>query len=90
MRKSILVIDTPETCRECPCGKEINNHYCIRYECSVLVQNMTKQEYKKEKPDWCPLKEFPQKMVEENRWFSDEYAQGYNACIENIIKGIDK
>lgn len=41
------------------------------------------------KPDWCPLMELPQKMAEENRWFSEDYAKGRNDCIDKILKGVN-
>ena len=93
MSKSILLIDTPENCRDCPCGKEIYNHYCVRYECSVISQNITKEEYKKEKPDWCPLKEIPKKKkprkIHDNNlghFHVSAFDKGYNKCIDEILQ----
>lgn len=87
MSKGILVIDMPERCSMCKfLQKETEKcRYCreLGLDCSV-------GEYMKSTPngkaDWCPLKEVPKKMAEETRWFDIEYAKGYNACIDEILK----
>ena len=76
MRKSILVIDTPNCCGECEMS---GTGVCRKWNMKDL----------KTFPKDCPLKEVPAKMTEENRWFSKEYAQGYNACIDEILKERD-
>ena len=78
MSKSILVIDTPENCGQCPCFLEVATDCC-----GVNGKDIDGHS----KPDWCPLTELPQKMVEENRWFSEDYAKGRNDCINEILKG---
>lgn len=102
MSKSILVIDAPNNCSECRlksddagktvCGmlfdmKEIIEEKGLpnkfRYMHRIIDNNETK------KPDWCPLMDLPNKMAEENRWYSKEYAEGFNACIDEILKGDD-
>ena len=72
MSKSVLVIDTPKNCYDCPFGTE----YCgnLEYEgCCELadcldydVILMTEEHYdceSKSRPDWCPLKPLPEKMT---------------------------
>lgn len=81
MSKSILVIDTPETCGQCPCSLEVSTDCC-----GVNGKDVNFHK----KPDWCPLKEAPQKLAEENRWFSKDYAVGFNACIDEILKERDE
>ena len=85
MSKSILVIDTPECCGKCPCfleaatgccgvnGKEIDSHG---------------------KPGWCPLLDFPKEKyfaieycVGNKENCIESYVDGYNACIDEILKG---
>lgn len=34
----------------------------------------------------CELKPMPHFKQMENRWFSDDYSKGWNACIEEIEK----
>lgn len=98
MSKSVLVIDTPRNCYDCPFGTA----YCgeIEYEglceladcldCDEIL--MTEEHYdceSKSKPVWCPLKPLPEKMIiQRDARNTDglEYASGYNTCI-NEIKG---
>lgn len=52
MGKSILVIDTPESCRECPCFLETATDCCGVNEKDIDGHG---------KPDWCPLQELPKR-----------------------------
>lgn len=83
MSKSILVIDTPEACIGCPC------HFAddVMIWCGKERKEILADDIETFKPDWCPLLDLPEKMVEENRWFSEEYARGFNTCIDEILKG---
>ena len=56
MAKAILVMDMPKRCADCKlrCSLEINEPFCYG-----TMQNVTKDEYYKEKPSWCPLKPMP-------------------------------
>jgi hypothetical protein len=36
-----------------------------------------------EKPDWCPLKPMPKHIIDFGG--DDDYADGYNTCIDEII-----
>lgn len=88
MSKSILVMDMPERCSVCEFLRRTDEDYCY---CGRLGFDYQVNEYMrstpKGKPDWCPLVELPQKMAEENRWFSEDYAKGRNDCIDEILKG---
>lgn len=70
MSKSVLVLDTPTNCYDCPFG----TGYCsdLEYEglCELAdcldydVILMTEEHYdceSKSRPDWCPLKLLPEK-----------------------------
>lgn len=83
MSKSILVIDTPKRCAECRlCAfGNYGSKRCTGKDQPIFLNG------KKQKPDWCPLRDLPEKIAEENRWLSKEYAKGYNACIGEILKG---
>lgn len=42
------------------------------------------------RPDWCPLKEVPQKQPTEMKTINDNinklvFNEGYNACIDEIL-----
>ena len=86
MSKAILVIDMPESCEKCPCfqGYDILNAYCGKVEKIIPFE----EENGFAKPDWCPLKELPEK--EFNNLYLDEYSDGYddgwNACLDKISK----
>ena len=100
MNKSVLVIDTPENCYDCPFGTE----YCgnLEYEgCCELAECLdsdtrliTEEHYDYEsesRPEWCPLKPLPEKkeyIVPINNVESqkDIIAVGWNACIDTITK----
>nr|DAN01926.1 MAG TPA: hypothetical protein [Caudoviricetes sp.] len=71
MSKSVLVIDAPENCYNCPFGTEYygSSNYdgsCELAEClgNIMIL-ITEEQYdyeSKTKPDWCPLKPLPDKM----------------------------
>lgn len=98
MSKSVLVVDTPKNCYDCPFGTE----YCgnLEYEgCCELAECLdsdmrliTEEHYDYEsesRPDWCPLKLLPEKDTK--NYFPDEfedgYAAGWNGCIDEIGGG---
>lgn len=104
MSKSILILDTPENCLDCPLGigycsdEDGEEVYCNILECTTYQKGIYEDEdeeelYNDKKPDWCPLKNVPEKKdVEEarkNRPWSGEgdYRVGYNACIDEILRG---
>ena len=62
MSKSILVIDTPERCSMCEFFKKTDEGYCY---CGRLDFDYQVNEYMKStpkgKPDWCPVKDIPEK-----------------------------
>lgn len=79
MRKSVLVIDTPENCGKC---KFISGFWCRAMNGRRVPNNDVI-------PNWCPLKPLPEKKeyivpidnVEANK---DIIAVGWNACIDKI------
>lgn len=94
MSKSILVIDTPELCVDCPLFKHDLN--CIPEDyCNVLGKEIV---VLNKKPDWCPLRDLPRKKglfsIDGTRDVMMIYArglhEGFNACIDKILKGTDK
>lgn len=82
MSKSILVIDTPESCHKCEFS-EFGDLICGIARC-----NMSKKESNK-KPNWCPLRDLPEKK-EENKYnnsYEKGMKDGFNTCINEILKG---
>ena len=70
--KSVLVIDTPEKCYDCPfgtayCGELEYVGYCELAGClDYDVIMMTEEHYdceSKSRPEWCPLKPLPEKKT---------------------------
>lgn len=96
MSKSVLVIDAPENCYDCPfgtsyCGELEYVGYCELADClDYDVILMTEEHYdyeSKSRPKWCPLKPLPEKMIiSKGARNADglEYAFGYNTCINEI------
>lgn len=100
MSKSVLVIDTPKNCYDCPFGTE----YCgnLEYEgCCELAECLdsdmrliTEEHYdyeSKSRPEWCPLKLLPEKKeyivpIDNVESQKDIIAVGWNACIDVITR----
>ena len=92
--KSILVIDTPTGCTNCPLfyyNEICCNEFGHNYECSgtngshrpIAIYGY------QIKPDWCPLKELPQKQVVHSidNEFQRGAKTGYNYCLNRILEG---
>ena len=101
MSKSVLVIDTPENCYDCPfgtayCGELEYVGYCEIADClDYDVILMTEEHYdceSKSRPEWCPLKPLPEKKEYVDPTSSAKakkniIAVGWNTCINMIVKG---
>lgn len=104
MSKSVLVIDTPENCYDCPFGTAYCGEleyeglcelaYCLDYD----VFLMTEEHYdceSKSRPDWCPLKPLPEKKeyivpIDNVESQKDIIAVGWNTCLREITETSDK
>ena len=88
MSKSILVIDAPRACIDCPChfAKDTGKIWCGKENKDLLADDIEAF-----KPDWCPLWDFPQKRdledIEKYTGLGADYvwSEGYNACIDEIL-----
>ena len=98
MSKSVLVIDTPENCYDCPfgtayCGELEYVGYCELADClDYDIVLMTEEHYdceSKSRPDWCPLKPLPEKSTIENDMtdYQCGMVDGRNQCIDEITGG---
>lgn len=87
MSKSILVIDTPESCDVCNFADMVNGKmYCGIPGCGELVED-----YIICRPDWCPLKAIPEKKTVCGKYpqpdgIVQSFKVGWNACIDEILK----
>lgn len=98
MSKSVLVIDTPENCLDCPFGTEYCGNYnyegnCELAECLGNIMTLITEEHygceSESKPDWCPLKPLPEKSTIENDMtdYQCGMVDGRNQCIDEITGG---
>lgn len=83
-----MVMDNPESCFECNflyCDGDTNLDSCQAREEARSVDSET---YKK--PDWCPLRELPEKIQELKSGYEDLSTSirrvGWNACLDEILK----
>ena len=87
MRKSVLVMKTPEKCLDCnlcvlDMDGSISCYYNKREICSNVGENNSR-------PNWCPLKSLPEEDHEDHytdEW-EDGYADGWNDCLREIMGG---
>lgn len=96
--KSILVIDTPSSCKMCPLS--YYNEMYNEYECQGTIGKNTYARtieiYGGDVPNWCPLSPIPERkklrQYTDNTAFNIEsmlayqYSQGWNDCIEEIVE----
>lgn len=82
MSKAILVMDMPESCDMCNLIEMVNG----KMYCGVKGCGRCTEDYIICRPDWCPLREEPQKK-ELYLCINNEkgYCEGYNACIDEIL-----
>lgn len=87
MAKAVLIMDMPECCAECACSyfergsKELNL-------CGATGEDANNVG----KPDWCPLRELPEKKVADKRLAIspltegqlNDFEKGWNACLDAI------
>ena len=86
MSKAILVIDMPKSCKDCDIMfPDDHSDYCpwegATTDVYDYIQNNTK-------PDWCPLKEMPEKRsinIALGHDIDIDCAIGYNSCIDEIV-----
>lgn len=97
MNKAVLVMDMPESCEECNFlyfnGDNCKDS-CQAYEVAKPVDSDTY-----EKPDWCPLRELPERMEICGTYNAEYYAKGglmpsyklgWNKCLDAIEGDADK
>ena len=91
MSKSVLVIDTPESCLDCQFCYELDEGeaYCSisddDKDTSLMKKIDCEYGYCQGKPDWCPLKPLPEKDDFDDPY--DEYYTGYRDGCGRINNG---
>ena len=90
MAKAVLVTDMPESCFGCNflyCNADAGIDSCQAMEVSRIVDSE-----KYERPDWCPLRELPERKEElpvekyEFGGLGKAFTSGWNACLDKILK----
>ena len=94
MAKAVLVMDEmPECCADCYCGYFERDTKELNLVCGATGEDANNVG----KPDWCPLRELPEKKEEfELRKCKDSVEgtwkvplienKGFNACLDEILK----
>lgn len=86
--KSILIFDTPTRCYDCPLYTSIDDadEYGFCDDRNILKQKEAQEKIRFDrKPTWCPLKDLPQKVEMDMNEYYEGMADGWNACLEEII-----
>lgn len=93
MSKSVLVIETPTSCKTCRLNYD---SYGLSDVCSLADRITDNYNETNTKPDWCPLTPLPEYKnlttyvhgeVNIENILHYNYAQGFNSCLEQIQKG---
>ena len=97
MAKAVLVMDMPESCDMCDF---VDDEQPPRYGektlyCGVPGMGDDVTDYIACRPDWCPLRELPERMEVCGTYNAAYYAKdgkmpsykiGWNACLDEILK----
>lgn len=96
MAKGFILVDVPENCLDCRFCIEV--HEGIEAYCALVNNPDNHDEFKEievsyppDKPDWCPIRELPERkkpnkftlspMIKEHYY---EFDSGYNACLDYL------
>lgn len=97
--KGIIVLDKPDACVDCEFCREIDEGL---EACCILTMDEDDQElyrmiddYCQSVPEWCPIKPIPNKKAvcgldgvsSYKEWNLNGQGRGWNACIDQILKG---
>lgn len=100
MSKSVLVIDTPESCVLCPLSyynERHEEHQCRGLDDYKTIENWYRQcvDDKDPRPEWCPLSTLPEeiKLKQDEETVYDtysllmrHYAKGWNDFREELME----
>lgn len=91
MAKAVLVMDMPETCCDCRFCRELHEgvEACCELEDEPNDNTQCRMidDYCYHKPDWCPLRELPEKKERRVGEHGERmYRAGFNACLDEILK----
>lgn len=96
MDKAALIMDMPERCDKCLLLLKIPQKdglaLCLARPTNGQEEYNPKHE-KSWRPDWCPLRELPEKKVADKRLaispltegYLKDFEKGWNACLDAIL-----
>ena len=86
MSKAVLVMNMPECCANCPCSFFERDNPILNLICGVTQEDA----YNVGKPDWCPLRELPEKIPESKSGYEKVTTSvkriGWNECFDAILE----
>ena len=83
MAKAVLVMDMPECCADYPCSFFERDNPILNLICGVTQEDA----YNVGKPDWCPLRELPEKKERRIGEHGERmFRAGFNACLNEIMR----
>lgn len=95
MAKAVLIMDMPETCKDCSCKYPSYKDDAL-YDCAITGKTIPiNGGCYAEKPYWCPLRELPEKNpnnpeLKPGIYYTEKgyevFKSGWNACLDNILK----
>lgn len=101
MAKAVLVMEIPEICCDCRFCRELHEgvEACCELEDEPNDNTLCRMidDYCYHKPDWCPLRELPEKNPNNPElgnqpgvYYTEKgyevYKRGWNACLDEILK----
>ena len=76
-------MDMPECCADCPCSFFERDNPILNLICGVTQEDA----YNVGKPDWCPLRELPEKKERRIGEHGERmFRAGFNACLNEIMR----
>ena len=77
-----MVMDMPECCADCYCGYFERDTKELNLVCGATGEDANNVG----KPDWCPLRELPEKANHSDYCDNGRFDKGWNACLDEILK----
>lgn len=88
MSKAYLIMDMPKNCAECSlCSSQDDEYFCISDDFEHYLGTRFASHNATERPNWCPLRELPQRVEEAIGTGNMFKAIGWNECIDEIMRG---
>lgn len=86
MVKAVLVMDMPDTCENCTCKYPSYKDDAL-YDCAITGKTIPiNGGHYEDRPDWCPLRELPEKANHPAYCDNGRFDKGWNACLDEILK----